>query len=139
MASVINQIKIGDIEYAIAASAYAECSTAADAAAKVATICTDEDTTNTEFALVKGVSVKVKFTVTNTASSPTLNINGTGAKAIMYRGSAISAGYLAANRVYEFVYDGTDWELIGDINVDNDKKTASSNTSNKIFLIGATK
>ena len=129
MASVINQIKFNDIEYAIAASAYAECSTAAGTAAKVATICTDGDTTNTGFALVKGVSVKVKFTVTNTASSPTLNINGTGAKAIMYRGSAINKGYLAANRVYEFVYDGTDWELVGDIDTDTNTNTAHTHTN----------
>lgn len=65
-----------------------------------------------------GARVTVKFTVTNTAASPTLNVNGTGAKAIKYRGSTISAGYLAANRVYEFVYDGTDYLFMGDINID---------------------
>ena len=53
--------------------------------------------------------------MTNTAASPTLNVNGTGAKPIVYRGSAIAAGYLAANRVYEFVYDGTNYALVGDI------------------------
>ena len=90
---------------------FAECSTTASTAAKTITI--------SNFALVTGARVAIKFTVTNTASSPTLNVSGTGAKSIMYRGSAISAGYLAANRVYEFVYDGTDWELIGDINTDN--------------------
>jgi hypothetical protein len=110
---------------------YGECSTEAATAAKTVAV--------ENFALETGAQVKVKFTVTNTASSPTLNVDGTGAKNIMYRGSAISAGYLAANRVYEFVYDGTDWELVGDINVDNDKKAASGNTSSKIFLIGATK
>lgn len=119
MASVINQIKFNDIEYAIAASAYAECSTAAGTAAKTATICTDGDTTNTGFALVKGVSVKVKFAATNTASNPTLNINGTGAKAIRYQDSSIATDYLVENKVYEFVYtiiDGTGyWELVGDI------------------------
>ena len=62
--------------------------------------------------------ITIKFTVTNTAANPTLNVNGTGAKSIRYRGSAISAGYLAANRVYTFVYDGTDYELVGDINTD---------------------
>ena len=100
MASVINQIKFNDIEYAIAASAYAECSTAAGTASKTATICTDGDTTNTDFALTKGVSVTVKFTVNNSASNPTLNINGTGDKAIYYKGAAISASYLKANYTY---------------------------------------
>lgn len=86
---------------------YAECSTAAGTAAKTVSL--------TGFNLVSGARIAVKFTVTNTAASPTLNVGGTGAKAIMYRGSAISAGYLAANRVYEFIYDGTDWELVGDL------------------------
>lgn len=87
---------------------YAECSTAAATAAKTVTL--------TGFNLVTGARVSIKFTVTNTAANPTLNVGGTGAKAIMYRGTAITAGYLAANRVYEFIYDGTDWELVGDIN-----------------------
>ena len=90
---------------------YGECSTAAATAAKTVAL--------TGFTLATGAKVAVKFTVTNTAASPTLNVNSTGAKSIMYRGSAISAGYLAANRVYEFVYDGTDYELIGDINTDS--------------------
>ena len=89
---------------------YGTCSTAAGTAAKTVSL--------TGFTLATGAIVTVKFTVTNTAANPTLNVNGTGAKAIMYRGSAISAGYLAANRVYIFVYDGTDYELIGDINTD---------------------
>lgn len=90
---------------------YGTCSTAAGTAAKTTTI--------SGFTLYTGVIVSVKFTVTNTASSPTLNVNSTGAKAIYYRGSAISAGYLAANRTYVFVYNGTQWEFIGDINTDN--------------------
>ena len=89
---------------------YGTCSTAAGTAAKTVSLA--------GFTLVTGAIVTVKFTVTNTAANPTLNVNGTGAKAIMYRGSAISAGYLAANRVYLFIYDGTDYELIGDINTD---------------------
>lgn len=111
---------------------YGTCSTAAATAAKTVAL--------TGFTLATGARVLVKFTVTNTASSPTLNVNSTGAKAIMYRGSAITAGYLAANRVYEFVYDGTDWELVGDINTDNNTKNTagSTNNSSKLFLIGAT-
>ena len=89
---------------------YGICSTAAATAAKVVSC--------DGFVLASGAKLTVKFTVTNTAANPTLNINNTGAKAIMYRGSAISAGYLAANRVYTFIYDGTDYELIGDINTD---------------------
>jgi len=115
MASVINQIKVGTVEYAIAASAYAECSTAGGTAAKTATICTDSDTTNTAFTLIKGVSVQVKFTANNTAANPTLNINSTGAKAIYYKGAAVTASYLKANYVYTFVYNGTQWDLVGNV------------------------
>lgn len=89
---------------------YGECSTAAATAAKVVTCAA--------FTLAAGSRVIVKFTVTNTAASPTLNVNSTGAKAIQYRGAAITAGYLAANRTYEFVYDGTNWQLVGDIDTD---------------------
>ena len=89
---------------------FGTCSTAAATAAKVVSC--------TGFTLATGAIITVKFSATNTAANPTLNVNSTGAKAIMYRGSAISAGYLAANRVYTFVYDGTDYELIGDINTD---------------------
>ena len=77
---------------------YGTCSTAAATAAKVVSC--------SNFALITGAEITVKFTVTNTASSPTLNVNNTGAKAIYYRGSAISAGYLAANRTYTFRYNG---------------------------------
>lgn len=80
---------------------YGTCSTAAATAAKTVAV------QDGKFSLETGARVAIKFTVTNTAASPTLNVSGTGAKAIMYRGSAISAGYLAAKRVYEFIYDGT--------------------------------
>lgn len=89
---------------------FATCSTAAATQAKTASVA--------GFNLVTGARVTIKFTVTNTAANPTLNVNGTGAKAIKYRGAAIATGYLAANRVYEFVYDGTDYLFMGDINTD---------------------
>ena len=86
---------------------FGTCATEAATAAKVVTLA--------GFALVAGARVAVKFTVTNTAANPTLNVNGSGAKPVFYRGAAIATGYLAAKRVYEFVYDGTNYELIGDI------------------------
>lgn len=102
----INSISYGSNTYTFTLP-YGTCSTSASTKAKTVSV--------GSFSLTTGARILIKFTVTNTASSPTLNVNSTGAKSIMYRGSAISAGYLAANRVYEFVYDGTDWELIGDI------------------------
>ena len=100
---------------------YGTCSTAASTAAKVVSC--------TGFTLATGAKITVKFTVTNTASNPTLNVNNTGAKAIQYRGSAISSGYLAANRVYTFIYDGTDYELVGDINTDTDTTYSTGTAS----------
>ena len=98
---------------------YGTCSTDAGTAAKTVTLA--------NFVLATGAEVTVRFTVTNTASNPTLNVNGTGAKAIQYRNAAISAGYLAANRTYRFVYDGSSYELVGDVDT-NTTYTAASAT-----------
>lgn len=100
---------------------YGTCSTAAATVAKTVAC--------TGFALVTGAEITVKFTVTNTAASPTLNVNSTGAKAIYYRGSAISAGYLAANRTYTFRYDGTQYELVGDIDTNTTYSAMTAATS----------
>lgn len=97
---------------------YGECSTTAGTAAK--TVACDG------FSLVTGAKIAVKFTVTNTASNPTLNVNSTGAKAIYYHGASIHTGYLAQNHIYEFVYDGTNYELVGDI--DTSASTATVTT-----------
>lgn len=110
---------------------YGSCSTAAATAEKTVAC--------TGFTLGTGAKITVKFTVTNTAANPTLNVNGTGAKAIYYRGSAISAGYLAANRTYTFIYNGTQYELIGDINTDtNTKVTNTLATTTKAYITGTT-
>lgn len=102
-------------------SHYGTCDTVASTAAKTVSL--------SNYSLSTGSRIVVKFTVTNTAANPTLNVNNTGAKPIVYRGSAISAGYLAANRVYEFVYDGTNWNLMGDLDTNN---TYTANTGIKL-------
>lgn len=109
---------------------YGTCSTAAATAAKTVAC--------TSFTLVTGSRIVVKFTVTNTAANPTLNVNSTGAKAIQYRGAAISAGYLAANRTYEFVYDGTNYQLVGDIDTNTTNSAGADNSTAKLFLVGTT-
>ena len=103
-------------------SNYGSCSTAAATAAKVVDCA--------GFALVTGAEITVKFTVTNTAANPTLNVNGSGAKSIYYRGSAISAGYLAANRTYTFRYNGTQYDLVGDLDT-NTVYTHPTSAGNK--------
>lgn len=85
---------------------YATCSTAASTTAKAAAL--------TGFALTAGAVVAVKFTNSNTASSPTLNVNGTGAKSIKKYGTTAPNTYMwAAGAVVEFVYDGTYWIMLG--------------------------
>ena len=91
-------------------------------------------------ALATGATILVRFTTTNTAATPTLNVNGTGAKAIQYKNATITASYLAANKVYLFVYDGTSWELVGDINTDSTTTYFAGNGltfSGTTFTVGA--
>jgi hypothetical protein len=90
---------------------YGECSTVAGTAAK--TVSCDG------FTLVAGAKIAVKFTVTNTAQNPTLSVNNTTAKSIYYHGASIPAGYLAQYHIYQFIYDGTHYELVGDIDTTN--------------------
>lgn len=84
---------------------YTACYTSASTAAKTAS--------KSNFQLSAGAEIIVQFIYTNTASSPTLNINSTGARSIYYNGTNIPANALAANRVYKFVYDGSYWQLVG--------------------------
>lgn len=90
------------------------------------------------FALVTGAEIVVKFTVTNSAASPTLNVNGTGAKPIFYRGAAIIAGYLAAGRTYGFRYNGAQYDLVGDIDTDvryNNMSPATASAAGRAGLV----
>lgn len=70
------------------------------------------------FSLVDGVVVHIKFEVTN-SSAATLNVNSTGAKALRYEGVALSAGALVPDRIYSFVCitDNSEqyWELLSDL------------------------
>lgn len=90
---------------------YATCSTAAATAAKVVTL------TGTTWKLTKGSMIAVKFTNTNTAENPTLNVNSTGAKPVYYNTAVITTSNLGyagtANRVANYVYDGTNYVFIG--------------------------
>ena len=87
---------------ASAGIAYATCSTVSATAAKVA-VCTG-------FKLTTGATVLVKFSNTNSAASPTLNVNSTGAKPIVaYGTTAIQAYAWKAGQAVTVVYDGTSW------------------------------
>ena len=104
MANAISSLNLSNNIY-VNTLPYNTCSTAAGTAAKTVSA--------GNFSLETGAMVVVKFTNANTASNPTLNVSSTGAKAIYYKGAAISPGYLAANRVYQFVYNGSQWDILG--------------------------
>lgn len=87
---------------------YGTCATAAATAAKAVALA--------GFALFVGATVTVRFDAGNTAASPTLNVNGTGAKAVVINGSAAPSAALAAMAAYAtatFTYDGTYWRMSG--------------------------
>lgn len=65
------------------------------------------------FVLVPGAYVNVK--VGTVGTNATLNVNSTGAKNIYYNSVPISAGMLVEDNIYTFIYDGTNWALLGDI------------------------
>ena len=65
---------------------YATCATASATAAKVATLSSGALT------LTAGATVAVRFTNANTASSPTLNVGGTGQKPSTHRVYAMHSG-----------------------------------------------
>lgn len=101
MANTISSLKLGNT-VGVFAPPYATSSTGASAAAKAASV---QNSGN--FALETGATVIVKFSNTNTASIPTLNVNSTGAKNIKYAGETFTD--LIAGHLYEFIYDGTNW------------------------------
>lgn len=112
---------------------YGKCSTAATTPAKSVSITTGV------FNLEAGARVTVQFTNKNTANNPTLNVNGKGAKNIFHNGARITTG---TNKgmlygIVDFIYDGTQWHLIGNY-VDTNTYGGTGNTTSKIFLMGGT-
>lgn len=105
MANAINSLNFSNNTYTFTLP-YGVCSTAAGTAAKTVTV--------DNFSLETGARVIVKFTNSNSATSPTLNVSGTGAKAIMRYGTTASStgtttsGWIAG-AVQAFTYDGTNW------------------------------
>ena len=91
------------------ANRFGTCSTAAGTAAKTVSITAGTPT------LEAGLKVTVKFNNANTANSPTLNVNSLGAKNIFHKGARItsSANKALLAGVCDFVYDGTQFHLVG--------------------------
>jgi hypothetical protein len=88
---------------------YGICSTAAATAAKTVTV-------PGTFVLEAGAVAIVTFTNANTASTPTLAVNGTAAKNIFVNGAQITTNssiYSRLTGTVMFIYDGTQYNLIG--------------------------
>lgn len=105
----------GDGSFKTPAVFFGRCSTSQGTKAKTVTV-------SSAFQLVDGAVVFVRFANSNTASSPTLNVNSTGAKAIVRYGST-SVGTAtttswAAGTTWCLVYDGTNtrWMVVGWLN-----------------------
>lgn len=103
---------------------FGSCATAAATAAKTVTL---DDSMS--FTLAKGASVFVKFQYANGVASPTLNVNGTGAKNIYRYGttapSTTAKTSWQANSVVHLVYDGSAWIMVGWLNDDSTYTNAS--------------
>ena len=82
---------------------YATCDTASGTVAKVASLAAGT------LSLKAGATVAVKFTYANTASSPTLNIAGTGTKAMYIQG--VRDVYWTDGATVTFTYDGINWRV----------------------------
>lgn len=99
---------------------FAKCTSAASTTAKVTTV------TDQTFVLKYGSNIKVLFTNSNSASNPTLNINGTGAKPLV---SAQGEPYTSwpSSTIIDVIYDGTNYVV-------NKEAKATTTTAGSVML-----
>jgi len=72
-------------------------------------------------AYVSGLLISVKIANTNTTTTPTLNVNNLGAKTILKAdGSAIGVGQILEGQLWLFMYNGTNFVLVGASATDSD-------------------
>lgn len=130
-----------DIEH-LRGICYAECSTAAATETKAISA--------PGYFQKTGAMIAVKFTQTNTAAVANLKLKVTStafpdegatydfhgtydAAPIKYRnGNLPSAGTLAANRIYMFIYDGSAYQLLGDLDT-NTTYSAATQSANGLM------
>ena len=101
--SYINSINTGEGTHLIEPTLFAV--TNGTAAAITATI--------TNFELVAGVMITLQIRTTNNNEAK-LSINNEADKAIYYQGATISAGILKQGHIYNLVYDGNIWHVLGE-------------------------
>lgn len=135
----LTEATVGGSDYKLAGALYGTCDTAAATAAKVVTLAAFDS-------LETGVTIRVKFTYSNTASNATMNVNSTGAKNLCRYGTTrvgtTERASWKAGAVVSFTYDGTSWvqnDYLEDTGVTTDTKNTAGSTNNtsKLYLIGA--
>lgn len=67
------------------------------------------------FILCEAAKVVVYFTFGNTAENITLNVNGTGAKRVLYKNQPVQGICIQAEWGTEFVYYAGAWRIMGDL------------------------
>ena len=98
----VNGIKFGSDGVV---NAYAVCSNSASTVAKTVTI--------DGFTLTEGAQITILFGNGNTASNPTLSVNGGTAVPLLMNGANLNTTAIKANDIVTFVYDGTSFRGIG--------------------------
>lgn len=120
MNGYIGKISDGTNTRPVASTLYGTCATGASVQAK-AVSCDDFDT------LISGVTIFVKFTYSNTAANPKLNVNDTGAIFIKRYGNTAPGTDAASSwnegSVVAFTYDGIFWQMVGWMNTDTNTNT----------------
>lgn len=111
------------------ATFYATSSSSPATAAKVATV-----KSGGSFSLEVGATVSVTFSSANSASSPTLNVDSTGAKPIRTNGTPYA--YWSAGASVLFVYDGTYWQ-VASTPVYASTVTVGNPASKNVFIDGS--
>ena len=88
----------------------------------------------TDFTLDTGVAIQVQFTDTNPVDAQ-LKIND-DTKYIYYNGNKIAANIFKTNHTYTLVYDGIQWQVVGDIDTDTTYTNGTGlNLSNGTFSV----
>lgn len=111
---------------------YGMCSTGASEPNKIVSVGSGDAIT-----LVAGVSILVKFSAANTASAPTLSVNGSTAKSIMSYGSTAATSW-SAGQIVTLVYDGTNWVMSGSDSYTKSELMSSATSTAVNTLTGTT-
>lgn len=113
---------------------YGTCSTTASTTAKVVTC--------SGFDLQQGNIIGILFTTANTAATPTLNVNGTGAKSIYIGASTPNSTTnvlkWSANTMVYFLFDGTYYRYITSVAAGSVAQPRGANTWYGTSSTGAT-